>query len=136
MAQNIKLEVVTPEKSVIDEEVQIVMAPGIIGEFGVLAGHTPFLTSLKTGSVTYKDLKGSDNYIFVSEGFAEALPDKVTILTQSAEKGLDIDVSRAKDSKERAERRLSGTEADDVDFERARISLQRAIHRLHIAESI
>jgi len=132
MAENIKFEVVTPEKEVVSEQAQIVMAPGSMGEFGVLAGHTPFMTSLKTGIVHYRDENGKDKYVFVSGGFAEALPDKITILAESAELGSDIDLARAESAKERAERRLAEKKAD-VDFERAHSALQRAIVRINIA---
>lgn len=131
MAQNLKLEVVTPEKSVINEEVQIVVAPGSLGEFGILAGHTPFLSTLKTGVLRYKDTGGSEHFIFVSSGFAEALPDKVTILAESAERRRDIDVERAKSALERARKRLE-KKKEDMDFTRARAALERAIHRMNI----
>ena len=93
MAGNISLEIVTPEKAVVSEDAKIVMAPGTLGEFGVLSGHTPFLTTLKTGSVKYIDAKGKERFVFVSGGFAEALPDKVTILAESAERRRDIDLT-------------------------------------------
>ena len=107
MADNIRLEVVTPEKQVVNDLAQIVMAPGSMGEFGVLSGHTPFMTSLNTGAIHYRDESGKDRYVFVSGGFAEALPDKVTVLAESAERMEDIDVDRAKEAVERAEKRLS-----------------------------
>jgi F-type H+-transporting ATPase subunit epsilon len=88
MADNILLEVVTPEKNVVSERAQIVMAPGSMGEFGVLPGHTSFLTTLKDGVLKYRNEKGIEHHISVSGGFAEALPDKVTIL---AEKAIKID---------------------------------------------
>ncbi len=106
MAENIQLEVVTPEKAVVNEAVQTVVAPGVLGEFGVLVGHTPFLTSVKTGIIRYIDAAGKENYLFVSGGFAEALPDKLTILAESAEKRQDIDSGRASSSRDRAEKRL------------------------------
>ena len=86
MAENIFLEVVTPAKAVVSEEVQIVMAPGTEGEFGVLKGHTTFLTSLKEGSLRYKDASGKEQLLAVKGGFAEVLPNKVTVLAESAEK--------------------------------------------------
>ena len=92
MAENIRIEVVTPETSVVSDDAQIVMAPGELGEFGVLSGHTPFMTSLKVGTVRYEDGSGSDRFIFISGGFAEALPDRVTILADSAERRRDIDL--------------------------------------------
>jgi F-type H+-transporting ATPase subunit epsilon len=135
MAGNIKLEVVTPEKYVVDEEVQIVVAPGSLGEFGVLIGHTPFLTTLKTGAMHYTDAKGAEKYVFVSGGFAEALPDKVTILAESAEKPSDIDVDRAKAAMERAQNRLAQSQAEDIDFNRAKAALERALHRIKLVEA-
>ena len=135
MAENIRLEVVTPEKAVVSEEAQIVMAPGELGEFGVLAGHTPFMTSLKLGSVRYDDANGNERFVFVSGGFAEALPDRVTILADSAERRKDIDIERAKSAQQRAEERLAKEDAPDIDFVRARAALLRAIHRIRLAET-
>jgi F-type H+-transporting ATPase subunit epsilon len=135
MAGNIKLEVVTPEKYVVDEEVQIAVAPGGLGEFGVLIGHTPFLTTLKTGTVRFTDVNGNERFVFVSGGFAEALPDKVTVLAESAERRRDIDVDRAKAAVERAQERLAQEKADHIDFERARAALERALNRLRLIET-
>jgi F-type H+-transporting ATPase subunit epsilon len=134
MAQNIKLEVVTPEKVVVSEESQIVAAPGTLGEFGVLSGHTPFLTSLKTGIIRYTDAKGVEKYVFISEGFAEALPNKVTILAESAERKSEIDLERAKAAMERAQKRLEAERTrEDIDFIRARAALERALVRIRLA---
>lgn len=135
MAGNIRLEVVTPEKVVVDEETAMVIAPGSLGEFGVLIGHTPFLTTLKLGTIRYKDTSGTDQCIFVSGGFAEALPNKVTVLAESAEKECDIDIERAKSALERARSRLEGKVEKDVDFIRARAALERALHRLRLAQA-
>jgi len=134
MARNIHLEVVTPEKIVVSEEAQIVASPGSEGEFGVLAGHTPFLTTLKTGMIRYTDVNGKEHYIFVSGGFAEALPDKVTVLAESAEKRSEIDVERAKAALQRAEERLAEARSrEEVDFNRARGALNRATVRIRVA---
>ena len=133
MAENIRLEVVTPEKSVVSEGAQIVMAPGSLGEFGVLSGHTPFLTTLKTGALKYKDESGNERFIFVSSGFAEALPDRVTVLAESAERRSDIDLQRAKAAAERAEQRLAAKKAD-MDIVRAKAALLRAISRIQLVE--
>ena len=135
MAGNIRLEVVTPEKYVVDEEVQIAVAPGSLGEFGVLIGHTPFLTTLKTGVMHYTDAGGAQRYIFVSGGFAEALPDKLTVLAESAERRKDIDVNRAKAAMERAQERLAQSKAEDIDFNRAKAALERALHRIKLCET-
>jgi F-type H+-transporting ATPase subunit epsilon len=134
MAENIRLEVVTPEKSVVSEDAQIVMAPGSLGEFGVLVGHTPFLTTLKTGALKYKDQSGRERFVFVSSGFAEALPDRVTVLAESAERRKDIDIQRAKAAAERAEQRLQ-SDAKDIDYVRAKAALIRAISRLQLVET-
>jgi F-type H+-transporting ATPase subunit epsilon len=133
MAGNILLQVVTPDRFVVDEEAQIVMAPGTLGEFGVLIGHTPFMTSLNVGIVTFRDKNGAERKVFVSGGFAEALPDKVTILAESAERRKDIDLERAKTAFERAQKRLSEYR-EDVDFTRARAALERALQRIRLAE--
>ncbi len=135
MAGNIKLEVVTPEKSVVSEEAQIVVCPGMLGEFGVLIGHTPFLTTLKLGIIRYKESNGIERYVFVSGGFAEALPDRVTVLAHSAERRRDIDIERAKSAYERAKSRLEGKAKEDIDFIRAQAALQRALYRLKLAET-
>jgi F-type H+-transporting ATPase subunit epsilon len=137
MAGNIRLEVVTPEKYVVDEEVQIAVAPGSLGEFGVLIGHTPFLTTLKTGVMHYTDASGAQRYVFVSGGFAEALPDKVTVLAESAERRKDINVDRAKAAMERAQERLAQQgKAEDIDFNRAKAALERALHRIRLVETL
>lgn len=133
MAENITLEVVTPEKIVVSEDAQIVVAPGTLGEFGVLIGHTPFLTTLKTGVVHYNDANGNERFLFISGGFAEALPDKVTVLAESAERRRDIDAERAKAALERAQHRLEKEE--NVDFIRAKAALERALYRLKLAET-
>jgi F-type H+-transporting ATPase subunit epsilon len=129
MAENIKFEVVTPEKLVVNENAQIVVAPGTLGEFGILSGHTPFLSTLKTGIIRYTDEKGKDKHVFVSGGFAEALPDKVTVLAESAERKRDIDQERAEDALKRAQERLAQGKRDN-DVMRAEAALQRAIWRL------
>ena len=135
MAGNIRLEVVTPEKYVVDEEVEIAVAPGSLGEFGVLIGHTPFLTTLKAGEMHYTDASGAQRYVFVSGGFAEALPDKVIVLAESAERRRDIDVDRAKAAMERAQERLDQSRAEDIDFNRAKAALERALHRIRLVET-
>lgn len=134
MAENIIIEVVTPERAVVSDEAQIVVAPGSEGEFGVLAGHTPFLSSLSTGSLRYTDKNGKEKYVFINSGFAEALPDKVTVLAESAERKEDIDINRAEAAKGRALKRLE-SKKEDVDIVRATASLARAIQRLKIASS-
>ena len=135
MAGPIRLEIVTPDKIVLSEDAQIVMAPGVEGEFGVLIGHTPFLTALKAGALRYTDTQGGEHVVFVSGGFAEALPTKVTVLAESAERRRDIDLERARAAAERARQRLAEQRSkDEVDFVRAQAALQRALLRMKIAE--
>ncbi len=135
MAQTIKLVVVTPENAVVDEDAKIVVAPGNLGEFGVLPGHTTFLTTLKTGTIHYTDAGDQEHFVFVSGGFAEALPDKVTVLAESAERRRDIDLARAKAAMERAEKRLAEQrQKESLDFTRAKAALERALQRLKLAE--
>ena len=132
MAEKLFLEVVTPQEAIVSEEVEIVVAPGSEGEFGALKGHTTFLTSLKMGTLRYKDAKGKERLLFINGGFAEVLPNKVTILAESAERRKDIDVTRAQEAKERAEQRLSA-KTSDIDLVRAEVALRRAIDRIKIA---
>ncbi|WP_373497911.1 F0F1 ATP synthase subunit epsilon [Desulfococcus sp.] len=135
MAENIRLEIVTPDKSVVSEDVQIVVAPGTLGEFGILRGHTPFLTTLNMGTVRYKDANGVERHIFISGGFAEALPDKVTILAESAERRRDIDIDRARSALVRAQKRLEEAQKEKMDYARAKAALDRALHRIKVASS-
>ena len=137
MAGNLSLEVVTPDKSVVSDEAQIVVAPGAYGEFGVLPGHTTFLTTLKIGMIRYKDQGGNERIIFVNGGFAEVMLDTVTVLAESAERRRDIDVERAKAALKRAEQRLAeASKREDIDFRRAQAALQRAIARMKIAGAV
>jgi len=134
MAGNIMLEVVTPDRAVVSEEAQIVVAPGEYGEFGVLIGHTSFLTTLKTGMLRYKDGSGSEKMVFVNGGFAEVMQDTVTVLAETAERRKDIDVERARAALKRAEERLAeASKKEDVDFRRAQAALQRAITRIKVS---
>jgi len=133
MAEKLFLEVVTPQKSVVSEEVEIVVAPGSEGEFGALKGHTTFLTSLKLGTLRYKSADGKERYVFINGGFAEVLPNKVTILAESAERRKDIDIDRAMKAKERAEKRLAAR-SPETDLIRAEAALRRALYRLKIKD--
>ncbi len=134
MAQ-IQLEVVTPSGAVVSEEVDIVTAPGVGGEFGVLANHAPFLSTIKTGTLSYKKDRVS-KFLMVTGGFTEVSNNKVTFLVESAEFGSDIDVDRAMRSKERAEKRLTQAQqaAEKINRVRAEAALQRAMARIRTAE--
>lgn len=130
----IQLEVVTPERLVISEEVDEVTAPGALGEFGVLPGHTPFLTTLGVGELGYR-VETQWRYLAITWGYAEVLPNTVTMLAQTAEMAEEIDIERAERAKRRAEERLREWSAQgaDIDFERASVALQRALTRLQVA---
>jgi len=131
MENKLRLEIVTPYGLILGDDVDEVTTAGSEGEFGVLPGHVPFITTLKIGMLTYK--KGNETrYVFVNSGYAEVGPDKVTILADSAEKSEDIDVERAKAAMKRAEERLKKME--DIDFARAESAIERATARVHIAE--
>lgn len=131
MENKLKLEIVTPYGLIFSDEVDEVVASGSEGEFGVLPNHTPFLTTLKIGMLTYK--KGSETgYFFVNWGYAEVGPDKVLILADSAEKSEDIDVGRAMEAKRRAEERLK--QAEKFNQARTVAALNRSITRTQVAE--
>ena len=125
------LEIVTPDKSIVREEVDEVELPGSEGYLGVLPGHTPLLTMLKVGELWYR-AGAEKHYLAVAFGFAEVLPDRVTILAQVAERAQDIDIERAEAAKRRAEERLA-TRGPDMDFERARIAMMKSLIRLQVA---
>lgn len=127
---SLQLEIVTPDRLVLSEAVDYVGAPGIEGEFGVMAGHVPFLSALAIGGLYYKT-GGKNHYVFISGGFAEVSGDKVTVLAESAEAAENIDTARAEQAKRRAEERLAA-KAENINHQRANIALQRAVVRLNI----
>ncbi|HID70970.1 MAG TPA: F0F1 ATP synthase subunit epsilon [Desulfobacterales bacterium] len=131
MAQQIHLEVVTPAGAVVSEDVDIVNAPGYGGDFGVLANHAPFLSTIKIGLLTYEQGKDRKS-LMISGGFSEVSNNKITFLVESAEFGSEINVDRAMKAKERAEKRLAQAAAHDGNFNqvRAEAALQRALARI------
>ena len=134
LPKTLRLQFVTPARAIVHEEVDEVEIPGEEGFFGVLPGHAPLLAALRTGTLWYR--KGSEKqYAFIDAGFAEVLPDHVTILAQIAERAEEIDVQRAEAAKRRAEERLARG-AHDVDAERARIALIKAIARLDVSRHV
>lgn len=135
MAEKLQLEVVTPKGAVVSEEVDIVTAPGYAGEFGVLANHAPFLSTIKIGTLSYKK-GGEEDLLMVSGGFCEVSNNKITFLVESAERGADIDVDRALRAKERAEKRIAEAQhkKEEIDAARVDAALQRALARLKVAE--
>ena len=127
MSKKLLLEIVTPDRKVLSQDVDYVGAPGALGEFGVLPSHIPFLSALGIGNLYYKDA-GKTHYVFVSGGFAEVGPDKVTILAEAAEMATDIDLERARKAQERAQQRLARAQ-DKIDHARAQAALRRSLAR-------
>lgn len=125
------LEVVTPERLLVSEQVDEVQLPGAEGYFGVLPGHTPLLATLQVGELWYR-IGQDKRYLAVAFGFAEVLPDRVTVLAQIAERPEDIDVPRAEAARKRAEERIAKPPAD-IEFERARIAMMKSLIRLQVA---
>ncbi len=128
---HLTLEIVTPDRSIAHGKVDEVVVPGAEGSFGVLPGHTPLLSTLTVGEIEYR--RGDErSYVAVSFGFAEVLPDRVTILAQIAEASDEIDVTRAEAAVKRARERLERPVAE-MDYERARLSLLKSLVRLQVA---
>ena len=127
----IQLQIVSADRSLVNERVDEVEIPGSDGYFGVLPGHTPLLALLGAGELWYR--QGAEkHYLLLAFGFAEVGPDQVTILAQTAEMAEEIDVARAEAAKRRAEERLSRPTAD-IDFERARIAMLKSLVRLQVS---
>ena len=130
------LEVVTPEKVVVSQEVDMVIAPGTEGEFGVLSGHVLFLSGIVPGEMRYNSESETISLV-VSTGFAEVSDDKVSIIVDAAERGTEVDIERAQQAAERARERLAkGKSAEDIDYARAEVALKRAIARIKVAEKL
>ena len=131
MADTFQLEIVTPEKKVVDTAAVEIQIPGKNGYLGILPGHAPLITELAVGEITYRT-GAEDQRLAVAWGFAEVLPNKVTILAETAERPSEIDVERARKAKERAEERLTSGDPN-VDVERSLNALQKAATRLEVA---
>ena len=131
---HLTIELVTPDHSVVHEEMDEVQIPGAQGYLGVLPGHTPLLTTLQVGELWFR--QGEEKvFVSVAFGFAEILPDRVIILAQLAERAEEIDVARAEAAQARARERLN-TPTAEVDFERARIALMKSLIRLQVASRV
>jgi len=124
----LRLEVVTPERKVYEQDVEMVVVHGVGGQLGILPHHVPLVTPLKIAPVKAKKA-GSEEFIAVHGGFMEVRKDKVVILAETAELGSDIDVARARSAKERAEQRLASKQ-EEIDYRRAELALQRALARI------
>jgi len=131
MADTFQFEIVTPERQVVKDVAEEMQIPGRKGYLGILPGHAPLITELAVGEITYRNA-GSTRRLAVAWGFAEVLPDKVTILAETAERPDEIDVDRAQKARERAEEHLKGGQAG-TDYARALDALTRAENRIEVA---
>ncbi|MCI0352485.1 MAG: F0F1 ATP synthase subunit epsilon [Acidobacteriales bacterium] len=132
MASTFQLEIVTPERLLVSDVAEEMQIPGKSGYLGILPLHAPLITELGVGEISYR--KGSETrHLAVAWGFAEVLPDKVTILAETAERAEEIDVERAQRAKQQAEAALKKG-PQDTDYQLAEIALERAITRLKVAE--
>jgi F-type H+-transporting ATPase subunit epsilon len=127
-----RLEIITAERQVFSDDVNIVVAPGVEGELGILPHHAPLITILKPGEVLIRK-DGQETYLFVSGGFLEVRPDKIIILADACERADEIDIERAEAAKRRAEEGLKARKPD-VDVAQTQAALLRALIRLQIAE--
>jgi F-type H+-transporting ATPase subunit epsilon len=131
---DIRLDVVTAERVVYSDDVDMVVAPGFEGQLGILPHHTPLMTSLLPGELRIK--KGAEEVsLVISGGFLEVRPDKVVVLADTAERADEIDVERAEAARRRAQERLSQQRALGIDGARAEASLRRSLARLRVAET-
>jgi len=131
MADTFQLQIVTPEKKAIDTAAEEVQIPGKNGYLGILPGHAPLITELSVGEIKFHS-RGEEHRLAVAWGFAEVLPDKVTVLAETAEKPSEIDVERARKAKERAQQRLTSGDPN-IDVERALNAIHKAETRLEVA---
>jgi F-type H+-transporting ATPase subunit epsilon len=129
----LRLDIITPERTIVSENVNWVLAPGVMGEFQVYAEHTQLLTALLIGQITY-DKDGTSKYVSISGGFCEVMPDRVLILAHTAEPAETIDRARAESARDRATGRLAKKDTVPIDEARAHVALQRAINRIRISE--
>ena len=131
LPSHIQLQIVSADRSLVNERVDEVEIPGADGYFGVLPGHTPLLALLGAGELWYR--QGQEkHYLAIALGFAEVLPDRVTILAEFAERASEIDIARAEAARKRAEQRMTSP-VPDMDWERARVALMKALTRLQVA---
>ena len=135
LPKHIRLEFVTPDRAITQEDVDEVEIPGEDGDFGVLPGHEPLLAALRPGALWYR--KGTEKtYAFVGGGFVEVLADRVAVFARVAERADEIDAQRAEAAKRRAEDRLAKPSVTDMDFERARLASLKAIARLQVSRHV
>src|ERR1700747_2713849 len=131
LPDSIQLVVVTPERQILKDTVSEVTLPGADGYLGVLPGHAPLITELGIGELTYKTKGGENGLLAVIRGFAEVLPDHVSVLAETAEFAEDIDLSRAQEALKRAQERIARG-GENIDWDRATMALQRALIRIQV----
>ena len=131
MPDSIQLVVVTPERQLLSEAVTEAQLPGADGYLGVLPGHAPLITELGIGELTYKTVGGQTGLLAVMRGFAEVLPDRISILAEIAERPEDIDLKRAEEALKRAQERIAKG-GENIDWDRATLSLSRALIRIQV----
>lgn len=132
MAETIRLELVTPYRKVLSAEVDEITAPGTVGELGILPGHTPLLTTLKIGELSYKS-EGRVHHVAVNWGYLEVGEDTATVLVETAEKADEIDLERAKAALGRAEDALKKLDSEEKQFKVMEAALERALIRIQVA---
>jgi F-type H+-transporting ATPase subunit epsilon len=133
LPESIELVVVTPEKQLLRQTTKEVQLPGAEGYLGILPGHAPLITELGIGELSYHDASGKESaHLAIIRGFAEVLPDRVTVLAETAEFAAEIDIARAEAAKARAEQRLASGDTN-IDWDRVTVSLQRALIRIQVA---
>ncbi len=132
MADELTLEIVTPERMAFAGLVEEVTIPGTEGEFGVLRGHAPLLSSVDVGELSFTKDHKKVRYA-VNTGYTEVTASKVTVLVETAERADQIDLERARRARERAEEKIAKLPKDDAEFEKARLALMRAITRINTA---
>ena len=134
MPEKIQLEVVTPERRLLAEAADMVTVPGLGGELGILPGHTPLISELQTGVLSYTQ-DGKTFQLHVSGGFVEVRDDHVSVLAEVAERPEEIDAARARLSRERLEKELNAWGGSEEDFEVAKTELERSMVRLQLSST-
>ncbi len=132
---SVRLDIVTAERAVYAEDVDMVIAPGVEGQLGILPHHAPLMTMLQPGELRVKK-GGEEVSLAISGGFLEVRPDRVVVLADAAERAEEIDVARAEEAKRRAQERLAERRAPGIDEARTEVALHRALTRLKVAERV
>ena len=132
---SIRLDIVTAERAVYSEDVDMVIAPGVEGQLGILPHHTPLMTTLQPGELRVRK-GGEEVSLAISGGFLEVRPDRVLVLADTAERAEEIDIARAEEARHRAQERLAERQVPEVDSARAEAALRRSLARLRVAETV